>query len=170
MPAPAEADSGLEPDAWDDPFPNADAGSPDTTPITTPVDGGPTDTAAQDQGAQLSGPGGACPCAAGNECVEGTCRARCNKPSGTCSVSSNCPADQACIATNAPGIWVCLPAAAPGAACNAATPCPVGHVCGSVDNLPSVCLPTCGNPTGGCGQQGGTCLKVDASCNFCSAL
>jgi hypothetical protein len=67
--------------------------------------------------------------------------------------------------------WVCVAAVVAGAPCGqqlAGAFCPNGHVCGSVNNGPFLCLPTCqaGKPCG----KAGTCLAASASCSFCSSI
>lgn len=138
------------------PKPDTQAPKPDSK-APTPDKGTPPPT----------GVGGPCPCAAGLYCIGGKCRATCPVPQDGCLVDTTCPAQQGCVKTNTAGIWVCMPATTPGGACGPNVFCPTRHVCGSVNNGASICLPICPTANQGCGTNGGTCLPA-GPCNFCS--
>ena len=115
-------------------------------------------------------PGSSCPCATGQVCVQGICRASCKKPTDGCGAVSSCPASESCLATVNGGLWVCVPGKAPGQACQTKGICYNKHVCGSIDSASYLCLPVCTKQGASCGAGGaGTCVKdTIGTCLFCS--
>ncbi len=141
------------------------AAKPDAKPAAAKPDTLPPDTSPPPPPPPKTG--GPCPCAAGQMCISGVCRATCAAPTGSCSATSTCAATEACLHVQGSATWVCLPAAAPGAACDQNTFCPNGHVCGSVNGGPYHCLPTC---QAGKACAKGSCLAASAGCSFCTSL
>lgn len=157
------------------PPPAADAGSTpvsaDAKPPATQADGSPPPPAA-DSGTppaqQNPNAGKACPCTGGTYCVSGVCRASCTAPKDKCKVVSNCQSNESCVGTSKLGVWVCLPALQPGASCGMLKPCPVNHVCSSINLAAYKCLPVCSVANAPCGTSGGKCAKFADGCQVCS--
>ena len=118
------------------------------------------------------GTGATCPpsCKSGFYCYNSKCRKICTDGTDACKVVTVCKNDEGCFqVSSSPKLSICLKGTAPGKSCASKTAyCGSGHVCGSYNSGPFLCLPVCNKAGAACGS-GGVCAKSkESNCKFCS--